>query len=218
MSTNSDDELETVPPININEAGVYVVTGRSGSGKTTLMRRLINKKKGTFHSVVLLQPTSKFNSEDWGNIPSIMKFNSNLDNIFKETVDSQENLCQKFDSEGRLNETPSCCIILDDCLGDMKLDDPTGTLAKYSTFARKMNLWIIVLQQGAKIVNNKMRGNGYHIVFTAYESLIKEIREQIPIEEQKLFNKCVDAIKTRYTFFFFNPHSKKPLTIGRLSN
>jgi len=173
--------------------------------------------KKPLYSVVLLSPSIKFQDSDYANFPAMMKFSDNIKERFEEAMKYQSELMKTYDDRKMGSQCPYLMIILDDCANIMGINSKESMLATYSTYCRKMNVFIVILQQQACLVNITTRENATHVVLTAFDGLIENLRKMIKEDEKELFSKAVDHCKTPFNFFVFNPLGNPSIWRGTIN-
>ena len=136
----------------LNTPCLAIMVARRGSGKSYLMRYLLYcmTKAKKFDAVILISPTAAFNGEYSGILPEkniIAKFSAEYIYTLLEAQ-------KKIIAKGKINRI---CLILDDCLGSVKFNNPIFDLL--STTGRHYQLSVFCLMQHYKKIPPSMRGN-----------------------------------------------------------
>ncbi len=150
---------------------IHVICGTTGSGKTTLLRATVKRNCMSFNKIWLICPTWKAAPEQYDWCPEKYKCDvpsaKGIDDVITE---------MKQHPEGK------GLLILDDCLGQLKLGGGSGTdqWKDLSAKSRKYNLTIIIVMHKLNELNTNIREATNALFITkAGTSSMKSITEMV---------------------------------------
>lgn len=188
-----------------------IIVGQSGSGKSVLMHNLMTRpefynKNAFFDKIILISPTGESDDVQKAlQIPESCTFTDLAEAIGAlKTIESfQEAAIKEKGSDG----AQKLCIILDDCVGDVKF---MGSKEFTSLFikSRHYNCTVFFLTQHFKRVPKICRLQASYLIFFAVSQTESEvIAEEFapPGVPKKQFLRLIDdTLKNRFDFLSIN--------------